>query len=273
MADNEPDALEDGFEIEFSQLPSTSPGPAVPLMSLWHARQPDRISSAGERRRRSIRGVALLAITCLVLINSVNFAQFFTANLPLVAPSLSGHRLTAHTTGIGWFALSQQPLHLPTLIGDAACPVTPLTTFTVDSRTVTGIGDSSIFASTPYVDANGVQHPERSNFFRGRTTWQGEIVTWYLNLPSVEPVIIRGAQLDGSNILLFDGGIQQPNFANNLMNGSLLPQLLISNMPNHGSPVSSWLTITRISHSGCYAYQVDTPTRSMVLIFKAIVAP
>ncbi len=273
MGADEQEALEDSFEIEFSQLPDTSPGTTAPWMPLWSARQPDVASTAGERLRRYSRGAMLVAILCLVLINSLDLTQLFNAYLPLTSSAISRPRLTAHTTGVGWFVLSQQPLHLPTLLGQSSCPVTPMTTLNVGTRTVTGIGDSSIFASTPYADANGVQHPEWSDFFHGRTTWQGEIVTWYLNLPSVEPVIVRGAQLGGPNILLFDGGIQQPNFANNLMSGSLLPQLLISNTSNHGSPIASWLTITRISHSGCYAYQVDTPTRSMVLVFQAVVAP
>jgi hypothetical protein len=273
MGADEQEALEDSFELEVSQLPGTSPGPVLPWMPQWHARQPDVIFTAGERLRRYSRGAALVAIVCLILANSLNLTQLFSADLSLTSAPISAPRLTAHTTGTGWFALGKQPLHLPTLLSQSSCPVTPMTTLTVGSRTVRGIGDSSIFASTPNADANGVQHPQRSNFFRGRTTWRGEIVTWYLNLPTVEPVYIRGAQLDGPNILLFDGGIQQPNFANNLMNGSMLPQLLISNTSNRGSPVSSWLTITRISHSGCYAYQVDTPTTSLVLVFKAVIQP
>lgn len=273
MGADEQDALEDSFEIEFSQLPETSPGPAMPWMPTWRARQPDVTSTTGERLRRYSRGATLAAIFCLVLINSLNLTQLFSVSLPFTSSTISGPQLTAHRTGVGWFVLSQQPLHLPTLLSQSSCPATPVTTLKVGNRTITGIGDASIFASTPYEDANGVQRPEWSDFFRGRTTWQGEIVTWYLNLPTVEPVVVRGAQLDGPNILLFDGGIQQPNFANNLMSGSMLPQLLISNTSNHGSPIASWVTITRISHSGCYAYQVDTPTRSMVLVFKAIVQP
>lgn len=273
MGANEPEALEDSFELEVTQLPGASSDPAIPWLPSWRARQPDVVSTAGERLRRYSRSAALMAIACLILINSLNLAQLFSADLSLTSSPLSGPRLTAHTTGIGWFALGKQPLHLPTLLSQASCPVTPTTTMTVGAHTIRGVGDSSIFASTQNVDANGVQHPQRSNFFRGRTTWQGELVTWYLNLPTVEPIYIRGAQLDGRNILLFDGGIQQPNFANNLMNGSMLPQLLISNTSTRGSSVASWLTITRISHSGCYAYQVDTPTRSMVLVFKAVVQP
>lgn len=273
MGANEQDALEDSFELEVSQLPGSSPGPTMPWMPSWRARQPDAVSTAGERLRRYSRSAALVAIACLILINSVNLAQLFSADLSLTSAQLSGPQLTAHTTGVGWFALGKQPLHLPTLLSQNSCPVTPVTTLTVGTRAIRGIGDSSIFASTQNVDASGVQHPQRSSFFRGRTTWQGELVTWYLNLPTVEPIYIRGAQLDGPNMLLFDGGIQQPNFANNLMNGSMLPQLLISNTSNRGSSVSSWLTITRISHSGCYAYQVDTPTTSLVLVFKAVIQP
>jgi hypothetical protein len=261
--------FEDSFEIEFSQLPGASRRLAPPF---WRARQPDVVSTSGERRRRNSRVATLMAIACLVFINSFNLTAILPADLPLVSTSLSGG-LTAHAAGYSWFKLRQRPLRLPTVASGAPCPVTPLSQLRILPRTVTGIGDSSIFVATLYADANGVQHPERSNFFRGRTTWRGEIVTWYLNLPAIQPVLIRGAQLDGPGILRFDGGIEQPNFTNNIMGGSMLSELLISNTPDYGSPIASWASITRIEHSGCYAYQVDTPSKSVVLVFRAEVEP
>lgn len=265
----EPTELEDSFEIEFSQLPGASRRLALPF---WRARQPDVASTSGQRRRRYSRVATLVAIACLVFINSFDLTAILPAGLPLVSTSLSDG-LTAHAAGYSWLKLRQRPLRLPTVASGALCPVTPLSQLKTITSTVTGIGDSSIFVETLNVDANGVQHPERSNFVRGRTTWRGEIVMWYLHLPNIQPVLIRGEQLDGTGVLRFDGGIEQPNFTYNIMGGKLLPDLLISNTPDHGSPISSWVSITRIEHSGCYAYQVDTPNKSVVLVFRAEVVP
>jgi hypothetical protein len=268
MGANDPDALEDSFEIEVSQLSGSSPRAAL---RFWRARLPDTASNAGERRRRYSRVATLVAIACLVLINSLNLTGLFPTNLPFVSSSFTGNRLIAHAAGDSWFALRKRPLHLPTLTDGAACPATPLSKLQLDLRTVTGIGDSTIFAATQYMDANGVQRPVRSNFFHLAATYRGELVTWYLKFPGVQSVLIRGARIDGSEPLLFDGGIGQSNFDRNYMGGRTLSELLLSSDPSHGTPVASWTTITRVASSGCYAYQVDTPTKSVVLVFRAVV--
>lgn len=265
----ESDGLEDTFEIEFSQLPNTSQR-LTPR--LWRARQLEVNPTTGERRRRYSRVATFVAVVCLVLINGFNITAALPAGLPLVSTSLSDG-LTAHALSYSWFKLRGRPLHLPVVASGAPCPVTPLSQFRTITGAVTGIGDSSIFAVTVNVDANGVQHPERSNFARGRADWRGEIVTWYLHLPDTQPALIRGAQLDGPGVLRFDGGIEQSNFANNIMSGSMLLRLLLTNTPDHGSPVATWASITRIDRSGCFAYQVDTPNKSVVLVFRAVVEP
>lgn len=266
----DPEELEDDFEIEFSQITGSSRHPAIPF---WSARSPDMASTSGQRRRRYSRIAALVAIISLVLINSLTLSGIFPVGLPFVSSTLSGEGMTAHAAGDSWFMLRQRPLHLPTLTNGAACPVTPLSKLREQLRTVTGIGDSTVFVATQYMDANGVQRPVRSNFFHLADTYRGELVTWYLKFPDVESVLIRGTQLDGPNPLLFDGGIEQANFDRNYMGGRTLPELLLSSDPSHGSPVASWTTITRVASSGCYAYQIDTPTKTMVLVFEAAVAP
>ncbi|MGE5334668.1 MAG: hypothetical protein ACM3N4_08210 [Nitrososphaerota archaeon] len=270
MATFDQNELEDSFEIEFSQLPGAARHPVIPF---WRAHRLDAASSTSERLRRSTRVAAFLAVVALIFINSLNLSGIFPTDLSLSSSSFPGNDLTAHAAGYSWFSLRQRPLHVPTLMQGEACPVTPLSQVVIQQRHVTGIGNGSIFVTTQNMDANGVQHPVRSDFFRLANTYRGELVTWYLRLPHPESVLIRGAQLDGPHVLLFDGGIEQPNFNRNLMGGRTLPQLLISNTPTYGSPVASWTTVTRIASSGCYAYQIDTPTSTLILVFKAVVEP
>ena len=266
----EQDELDDTFEIELSQLPGSMRRPVIPL---WNARLPGTMASPEARRRRYSRLAALLAVCCLVLINSLDLSGLLPAGLPLVSTSLSNNGLTARASGYSWVALRQRPLRLPTVASGAACPVTPLSQITVRLRTIKGIGDSTIFSAAQNMDEQGVLRAVRSSFFHYAADFRGVLVTWYIRLPDVEPIYIRGAQLDGKHILRFDGGIEQPNYSRNLLGGSTLPQLLISSTPKQGSPVATWSSITRIQSSGCYAYQVDTPSKSMVLVFKAVVDP
>lgn len=266
----DPEELEDNFEIEFSQITGSSRHPAIPF---WSARSPDLAPTSGQRRRRYSRIAALVAIISLVLINSLTLSGIFPAGLPFVSSTLSGEGMTARAAGYSWFSLRERPLRLPTLSAGAACPVTPVTELKFQLQTLRGMGNSTIFVTSSGVDANGVQRAERGDFIRLASAYRGIIATWYLKLPDVEPVLIRGAQLDGPNPLLFDGGIAQPKFANNLLAGSALPEIQLSSDPGHGTPVATWGTITRVASAGCYAYQVDTPTKTMVLVFEATVAP
>lgn len=270
MASFDQDTPEDSFEIEFSQLPGTFQRFAP---RVWSARAPDTMTTVSERRRRYSRVAVLVAVLSLVIVNTFSMSGIFSAGLLFGSGSVADEGLTAHASGYSWFALRRRPLHLPTVAPGMPCPVTPLTTFHNQLQAVVGIGDSSIFVATQNMDANGVQRPVRSDFFHLAKAYRGEIVIWYLRLPQVESVLIRGAQLDGPHVLLFDGGIEQPNFDRNYLGGRTLPQLMLSSTTNRGSPVATWTTVTRVSSSGCYAYQVDTPTTSMVLVFEAIVEP
>jgi len=254
---------ENSFEIEFGQIPSAIRHPAI---RLWRGRAFDAARPSGLRRRRYGRVAALVAVLCLVLINSLNLTSILPAGLPLVS---SDNHTTAQAAGTSWFDLRARPLHLPALKPGEACPVTPTTKLIIQLQTVTGMGDATIFVSSSNVDKSGVQHPQPGDFTHLASTYRGVLATWYIQLPEIEPVLIRGAQLDGPGIIRFDGGIEQPKFTDNLLNGRTLPELLIASNPSKDAPVTSWTTVTRIASSGCYAYQVDTPASSVVLVFRA----
>ena len=257
---------ENSFEIEFAQLPGASYRPAL---RFWRGRAFDVARPSWLRRRRYSLVVALVSVLCLVLINCLNLTGILPAGLPLVS---SDNGTTAQAAGTSWFELRERPLHLPGVAPGAACPVTPVTKSVIQLQTVTGMGDAAIFVSSSNMDKGGVLHPQSGDFAHLASTYRGVLATWYIRLPEVEPVLIRGAQLDGPGIVRFDGGIEQPKFADNLLNGRTLTELLIASNPTTNAPVTSWTTITRIASSGCFAYQIDTPAKSMVLVFRAIVA-
>ncbi len=268
----DPEELEDDFEIEFSQITGSSRHPAIPF---WSARSPDLAPTSGQRRRRYSRIAALVAIISLVLINSLTLSGIFPAGLPFVSSTLSREGMTAHAAGDSWFIAapaSAPPAHPDQwggLPGDTAEQNSG-----IQLRTVTGIGDSTVFVATQYMDANGVQRPVRSNFFHLAATYRGELVTWYLKFPDVE----AGTHPWGAIGRPKSPALRWRHRAGEVCSitawaGRALPELLLSSDPGHGSPVATWATITRVASSGCYAYQVDTPTKTMVLVFEATVAP
>lgn len=266
--DDDEGAYGSAFELEVSRLPGVVP---FEIMALWNAQPPNRGATSTERRHRSVRAAVLVAICALVLVNTLTISGMLPPDLPLLPASLSASSLTAHAAAYNWMTLRKRPLRLPTLAKGAACPVSPQSELIIQSQVVKGIGDATIFVSSRNADARGVQQAVRSRFFHFAAEFRGVLVTWYLQLPDAQPVYIRGAQLNGPHVLRFDGGIEQPNFGRNLLGGATLPQLLIDSAPDHGTPVAAWTAITRIPASGCYAYQVDTPTRSVVLVFAAVV--
>lgn len=276
MATFDQEEAQDSFEIEFTQLP----GAAVPrAMRFWRARQPkapNAIAPSSTRKIRYSRVAVLVAIACVVLVNCLDLSWLFPAVAsqgarPAPVP-LTGNVIGAQARNYSWFGLRQRPLHLPKLASGAACPVTSLSQWVIQFTKFTGIGNATIFAVTPNLDHDGVQRPVRGDFGRLSSTYSGEVVTWSVKLPDSEPALIRGAQINGPGILLFDGGLEQPKFDQDLLAGRALPELLISSDPSRGTPIAQWLTVTRIPGSGCYAYQIDTPTQSLVLVFKAIVS-
>jgi hypothetical protein len=261
----------DSFEIELSEL---SGAESRSILQFWRARLPGAIGAPDQRRRRLFRVLVMATILSLVLINTLDLSEYLPNDLFFFVPSgHSGSAQTAQAKDSSWFALRQRPLHLPKLAPGDPCPVTPLTLMGTEASKFEGLGDSTIFAAAPAVDADGVQHLVRNPFARLANTYQGELVTWYLQLPRGQGVMIRGHQLDGPNPILFDGGIAQPSFDNYPLDGRALPELLIASIPEHGSPVSMWPSVTRLTSSGCYAYQIDTPTKTMVLVFQAVLEP
>jgi hypothetical protein len=98
-----------------------------------------------------------------------------------------------------------------------------------------------------------LQPPER---FESKE-WGGQKVLWVVEPSYDGPVLIRGRQLDGPNEVRFDEGD--------------VPSKQIW-MPAEDAPDERWRerpSYTRLHAPGCYAYQVDGPDFSVVVVFEA----
>jgi hypothetical protein len=132
----------------------------------------------------------------------------------------------------------RRALHLPGPSAGAGCPISS------GSGPVTPEGSAQI-KLTPFIGSS----------------WKAARVTWEASDGYKGPVLIRGRQISGSGALGFGEGHTPYDEL----------QLLASGM---GAPTPSgggraWLSFTRASGPGCYAYQVDGTSFSSVIVFRA----
>jgi len=118
--------------------------------------------------------------------------------------------------------------------------------------------------------------PQESNVWPpGSTPWGGNKVLWAVGPHVTSAVLVRGRQLDGQDEVRFG------------MNVIPDAELLLPAPKDHGHyrrvggriPAAGdrlaggWRGFpseTRLLHPGCYAYQIDTRSRSEVIVFKAV---
>lgn len=135
-------------------------------------------------------------------------------------------------------AALRRPLRLPSLDG-APCPVTITVDGPVTPSTSTEVGIADVDGSA----------------------WMSAPVTWTAAASYTGPILIRGAELGGSDPLGF-GTASTPYDELQLLDSG------------RGAPVSpgrrAWLTETRAQAPGCYAYQVDGTDFSEVIVFRAV---
>ncbi|MGH2531951.1 MAG: hypothetical protein ACRDJW_06545 [Thermomicrobiales bacterium] len=164
--------------------------------------------------------------------------------------SSTGARATPTTTD--WTSL-RRPLDLPALAESAACPRTEGER--VSRHFDFALGDGPAYAS--YLGPDGV-----ANFGGAREEggWFYVKVLWIANPDYSGPMLVRGAQLDGSNELRFENG-DDPTEELGLEGGGA-----VADAPGW----RHWPSYTRVRAPGCYAYQVDGQDFSEVIIFQAI---
>jgi hypothetical protein len=158
-----------------------------------------------------------------------------------------------------WRSL-HRPLHIPQLSAGAPCPVSathPVGLGANGTLELPGPGPAypSLIGGRP---VDFFYPPPPTSDFYG-TDWGGQKVLWWVTRAYHGPVLIRGAQLDGSNLVRFD-------------RGSPLPAGELRIKPGKGTRDRA--SFTRLRAAGCYAYQIDGTTFSRLIVFQArIVAP
>jgi hypothetical protein len=86
-------------------------------------------------------------------------------------------------------------------------------------------------------------------------------VIWRASAAYTGPVLIRGRELGSSTPVGFGTGVA-PYDELQLLN------------PGRGAPPArgarAWRTVTRVPAAGCYAYQADGTSFSVVIVFRAV---
>jgi hypothetical protein len=92
--------------------------------------------------------------------------------------------------------------------------------------------------------------------------WSGNKVMWVVAARYHGPVLVRGRQLDGPHLVRFQRGSPPPaefRLGLGLTGGT--------------NGVRRFPGATRVQAPGCYAYQIDGPSFSRVIVFEARVVP
>ncbi len=152
-----------------------------------------------------------------------------------------------------WTALRQRPLHLPSLAAGAACPVDHAHQVTPQFGPGVGTGPAYavLFGDVAGAGDGVLGIAPASNF--NSAEWGGQKVLWYMRPDQYEPILVRGHQLDGPNELRFERGDVPP----------------IEDAFKAGPGWTGVATYTRVRAPGCYAYQVDGPDFTEVIVFLA----
>jgi hypothetical protein len=155
----------------------------------------------------------------------------------------------------GWSIL-YRPLYVPRLAAGDPCPVSSL---------ATGV-DFAAFGVRPGYGP-GPAYPIgfdagttlRLRWTEGDATawpWGVQKVLWFVHPRYAGPLLIRGRQLDGPNLIRFDRGLKPP------------AEIRIE--PNRSPDGRGRPSSTRLLTPGCYAYQLDGTSFSRLVVFRAV---
>jgi hypothetical protein len=131
----------------------------------------------------------------------------------------------------------RRPLHLPRRGGTQSCSVSA--------------------GATPVSIAGGPRLTAQR--FVG-SHWMAAHVTWHAAVGYHGPILIRGRRLGGEGVVGFGEGHEPYDELQLLESGRG------EAMTSDGG--RAWLSLTRVQHPGCYAYQVDGTDFSRVIVFR-----
>jgi hypothetical protein len=131
----------------------------------------------------------------------------------------------------------RRPLHLPPSGGSQGC-------------SISAGGTPVSIAAGPRVTAQR---------FVG-SHWLAAHVTWRAAVGYHGPILIRGRRLGGAGVVGFGEGHQPYDELQLLDSGR--------GATSTSGGGRAWLSLTRVRHPGCYAYQVDGTDFSRVIVFR-----
>jgi hypothetical protein len=171
-----------------------------------------------------------------------------------------------------WQALRARPMRLPGLSPGGVCPVASGGQVSPDFGPA--LGDGPVYPVG--LGTDGVLHFGYDGGFAG-SEWGGQKVLWVSSPAYQGPALVRGAQLDGPNELRFEGASAAERDLRLWPEGNAAQPWPPSPSPSPGWTYAyGWRerpSYTRVRAGGCYAYQVDGPGLSEVIVFRAEQAP
>jgi hypothetical protein len=166
--------------------------------------------------------------------------------------------------------LRRRPVKLPTVPAGGACPVSAAQLQPEGggfSGSYLAIGEGP-FRMTGDGQVTYEYPPGPDSGYEG-TGWGGQKVIWSIDASYSGPVLLRGAQIDGTHQLRFDryvGALGQDS------GSTAHPELAYPALPG-GEVVRTPPSAVRLQQPGCYAIQVDGTSFSSVIVFRATVRP
>ena len=157
-----------------------------------------------------------------------------------------------------WVKL-RRPLHIPRLASGTPCPVSVATRPPPD-YSAPALGRGPAYPIFPDAPTFGFFYPVPRSQGWYPSDWGGDKMLWIVAPHYRGPLLIRGRQLDGSNLVRFeDGSLPAAEFR--VPAGGVTS---IGGFRDRGG-------YTRLRAPGCYAWQVDGTTFSRVIVFRAVV--
>jgi hypothetical protein len=266
---------QDEFEVEVSDLALEDEGQVAPPMRTQ--REAHRSRRARFWRVLLVVGV-LLALLGMLASNAALRDQaavlLVGTPTPTALPAPTPTLAPPPTPGPEeWLALEERSLFLPMLAPGSACPTSRGRIISRYIGPVVGPGPAyAAYGAGSAID--GVLEYSDARFLGsgGLSAWGFQEVVWAIRPAYNGPILVRGRQIDGPNLVLFNGGIDQNQFVGSWSNAPLLTELRLVGNPD-GLTWSYWGTYTRLLAPGCYAYQVDGLDFSYIIIFRAVPAP
>lgn len=212
-----------------------------------------------QRRQRCVE-LSLLGVVVFLLVGCSGISGVST---PTTSPTssasagITGDPTTVATSvsttavSANWAVLESQPLHLPKLAPGAACPVTASRQhITPDHQYATGTGPVYLVGEAL---TNPIIFLDASSSDPG-SSWRISKVFWEISASYTGPALIRGAQINGTHLIGFNGGLVQSR-GNAQGTEPILHELRL--LGDAQREWKTYLTFVRIQHAGCYALQID----------------